>query len=254
MVDKYGKFYKSRSKKYKRYEFKSESILVKGKKPNFFSLVKKYSNLNFTALDLGCGSGELTFRLSPLFSHITGIDLFEDYIKTAKKDARNNNVRNVEFLVADAAQLPFEKKVFDVVYSSRGPLSASLDFMSESCRVLKDRGLLIEETIGEEDKLELEIIFNRGHSYPHIDSKLNSVKKLINKLGVKLVFSKYYKYYQSYDSLDKIIDLLERAPIIPDFDKDKDIKSIKAIEKKLKTTKGIVLSSHRLHWVAKKTL
>jgi hypothetical protein len=52
--------------------------------------------------------------------------------------------------------------------------------------------------------------------------------------------------------METIINTLERAPIIPDFDIKKDNDKIDIIRKRLSNTKEFILSSHRLHWIARK--
>jgi ubiquinone/menaquinone biosynthesis C-methylase UbiE len=149
--------------------------------------------------------------------------------------------------------LPFSDETFNAVYCSRGPLSANLDFMKEGYRVLKKGGYLIESTIGERDKLEVDEIFGRGQCYPPSEkTTLEKVRELLDKVGAKMVYSKYYFFKAAFPSIEDVIDLLDRAPIIPDFDRFKDKKSLDRIEKELKTKDGIVLSSHRLRWVARK--
>ena len=251
MKDHYDSFYKKNSKKFKKYEFHGRGRLVTGGKPNFFEYLNKFANKNFKVLDLGCGSGELTLKLSPFFKEIVGIDPFEDYIETAEKQKKENNIKNVVFEVADGKNLPFEDEYFDIVFSSRGPLSANIDFIKESFRVLKKEGLMLEETIGEKDKIELKKIFERGQNHPGQKTKLESVKKLLKQTGMKLVESKYFKFYQIYSSINDVVEILERAPIIPDFDKTKDKHYLEEVDKKLNNN-GITLSSHRLFWVAKK--
>lgn len=251
MKDHHDSFYKKSSKKFKKYEFYGQGKLIAGEKPNFFEYLKKFANKNFKILDLGCGSGELTLKLSPFFKEITGIDPFEDYIKSAEKLKKSAEVNNVIFKVADGKNLSFEDDYFDIVFSSRGPLSANIDFIRESFRVLKKGGLMIEETIGENDKIELKKIFGRGQNYPNRKAKLESVKKLLAQSKMKLVESKYFKFYQAYSSINDVIEVLERAPIIPDFDKIKDKSHLEVVDRKL-NNKDIKLSSHRLFWVAEK--
>jgi len=251
MDNHHDDFYKKSSKKFKKYEFHGQGKLVNGDKPNLFEYIKKYANKDFKVLDLGCGSGELTLKLSPYFKKIIGVDPFEDYIKTAQHQKKENNVKNVIFQVADGKNLPFEDEYFDIVFSSRGPLSANIDFMRESFRVLKREGFMIEETIGEKDKIELKKIFGRGQGYPIQETKLESVQKLLMQTGMKIIESKYFLYYQVYQSISEVIEILERAPIIPNFDKIKDRSHIEEVNKKLNKD-GIKLSSHRLHWTAKK--
>ncbi len=251
MKDNYDSFYKKSSKKFKKYEFHGQGRLVAGEKPNFFEYLKKFTNKNFKVLDLGCGSGELTLKFSPFLKEIVGIDPFDDYIKSAEKLKKETDIKNVIFKIADGKNLPFEDEYFDIVFSSRGPLSANNDFIRESFRVLKKGGLMIEETIGEEDKIELKKIFGRGQNYPYQETKLELVKKMLAQCGMNLVKSKYFKYYQVYSSINDVIETLERAPIIPDFDKAKDKSYLEEIDRKL-NKKGIKLSNHRLFWVAEK--
>ena len=251
MNNHYNDFYNKSSKQFKKYEFYGQGKLIAGEKPNFFEYLKKFANKNIKVLDLGCGSGELTLKLSPFFSKIIGVDPFKDYIKTAQKQNKEANIKNVIFQVADGENLPFENEYFDIIFSSRGPLSANIDFMKESFRVLKKGGLMVEETIGEKDKLELKKFFGRGQNYPIQETRLESVQKLLNQSEMKLIESKSFIFYQLYPSIDKVIETLDRAPIIPDFDKIKDKLILEDINNKL-NNKGIKLSDHRLIWVAKK--
>jgi len=244
-------FYREKGKKYKRYKTDISHGKHIGEVPNFLKLVKKYSGKNLRALDLGCGSGELTLQLASSFKEIVGVDFISEYIKTAKKDKRKKKIKNVKFMNQNAKNLPFENNTFDLVYSSRGPLSADFNFLKESLRVLKKGGFLIEETIGENDKSEIKKIFGKGQNYPPKEKKIDSIKNLLNLERVSLVFSKEYIYYTPF-KIKKLVELLQRAPIIEDFDIEKDDKFIEKIEKQLNTPKGIILSSHRLHWVAKK--
>ena len=138
-----------------------------------------------------------------------------------------------------------------MIFSSRGPLSADIYFMNESFRVLKKGGIMLEETIGEKDKIEVKKIFGRGQNYPIQETKLKSVKKLLKQSGMKLIESKYFLYYQVYQSIGEVIEFLDRSPIIPHFDKIKDKIYLENISQKF-NNKDIKLSSHRLHWMAKK--
>ncbi len=63
-------------------------------------------------LDVGCGTGSLTFELAqrPSFGAIQGIDLSPVYVEHAKKRARD---RRLGFQVGDACALPFANASFD---------------------------------------------------------------------------------------------------------------------------------------------
>ena len=72
------KFYKKNAEKYGKYDFHCEGVLVKGERPNFEEFLRGYADKNRTILDLGCGSGELTSKIAPLFKNVTGIDPFSE--------------------------------------------------------------------------------------------------------------------------------------------------------------------------------
>jgi len=57
---------------------------------------------SFCLLDVGCGSGALSFALAPSSKHVIGIDILADRIGEAKRYAAANSVTNVSFVVGDA--------------------------------------------------------------------------------------------------------------------------------------------------------
>jgi SAM-dependent methyltransferase len=63
-------------------------------------------------LDVGCGTGSLTFVLAERFPHarLTGIDFSQSYVDYARAHAPN---RDMTFEQGDAAALPYPDQVFD---------------------------------------------------------------------------------------------------------------------------------------------
>ncbi len=106
---------------------------------------KKYINHFVTAteisakdivLELGCGTGAFTSRLSELGYNIVGLDISDKMLFNAK------NISSNEYLQGDMDSLPFSDETFDIVFAS-----ASLHHLpdlyrcaSESFRVLKRGG------------------------------------------------------------------------------------------------------------------
>jgi len=63
-------------------------------------------------LDVGCGTGRHAIELAKRGYNITGIDLSESQIQRAKEKAENVGLK-IDFIVADARNLPFDNE-FDI--------------------------------------------------------------------------------------------------------------------------------------------
>lgn len=76
-----------------------------------------------TILDIGCGTGETTLEVAKRTGssgHIIGIDVSSVLLSLAKQRSKENNLGNVEFLLADAQSYSFEDGMFDLVISRFG--------------------------------------------------------------------------------------------------------------------------------------
>jgi len=102
------------------------------------------------ALDVGSGPGNQAFEMSPIVGdsgHIDGVDSAEGAIKIARQ--RCSELKNVNFQVGEATNLPFNNETFDVVMSSKvfeflDDVAAAI---AEMYRVLKPGGrVLIHDT------------------------------------------------------------------------------------------------------------
>ena len=93
------------------------SLLKKEIKPDhiYKMLASNSLNLNGIGLDIGCSIGSSTFELSKKLSYVFGIDLSFSFILEARKRMQNRKSRNMEFIIADATNLPFRSKFFQIV-------------------------------------------------------------------------------------------------------------------------------------------
>jgi ubiquinone/menaquinone biosynthesis C-methylase UbiE len=95
-------------------------------------------------LDVGCGPGSITMGLAALISpgEVVGIDIQPGQVEKARSEAREANVENARFEVADCYSLPFPDASFDVCYANsvlqhlRDPIAA----LKEMRRVLAPNG------------------------------------------------------------------------------------------------------------------
>jgi SAM-dependent methyltransferase len=95
-------------------------------------------------LDVGCGIGGSTRRLShETGCRVTGIDLSDEYIDTAKQLTRLLKMEDrVDFHATSALALPFDSDSFDGVWSLQMNMNVEdkLSWLTETCRVLKPGG------------------------------------------------------------------------------------------------------------------
>ena len=96
-------------------------------------------------LDCGCGPGSVTLGLAEAVTpgQVVGIDLEPNMIERAEAFASENQVKNVEFKVADIYDLPFDEGQFDVVFSASvlEHLSDPVRALGSMRRVLKPGGI-----------------------------------------------------------------------------------------------------------------
>lgn len=98
-----------------------------------------------TVLDLGSGAGIDAILASKKVGKkgkVIGVDMTEEMIEKAKKNAKNQNVKNVEFLLGEIENLPVEDSSVDTIITNcvinLTPDKAKT--FSEAYRVLKPGG------------------------------------------------------------------------------------------------------------------
>jgi SAM-dependent methyltransferase len=110
-------------------------------------------------LDVGCGLGGPCRMLAEEFNcSTTGIDLSQEYIRTAEKLSSLVGLDDkTNFVQGDANQLPFEDNSFDVVWTQHVQMNIldKKQFYSEIHRVLKKRGHFIYYDIFKKGKQEI---------------------------------------------------------------------------------------------------
>ena len=98
-----------------------------------------------TVLDAGCGVGYGTAHLAQVAQRVVGVDVSDEAISYARE---HYAPPNVEFLVADVLELPFDERSFDTVCSFEivEHVPDAERFVAELARVLQPGGRLVLST------------------------------------------------------------------------------------------------------------
>jgi demethylmenaquinone methyltransferase/2-methoxy-6-polyprenyl-1,4-benzoquinol methylase len=105
-------------------------------------IIKKISECN-SILDIGCGTGILTFQIAKKLPNakIIGVDITESYLNIARKKIKPDH--KISFLLQDAEKLNLASK-FDCITSSYIPKYCTPDILVKICLShLNEKGKII---------------------------------------------------------------------------------------------------------------
>ena len=109
-------------------------------------------NKSLKILDVGCGTGRHSIELSRRGYTITGIDLSESQLASAKKKAEKFNL-SIDFQKHDARNLPFKEEFDAAIMLCEGGFSLmetdemNFEILKNVTKALKNNGKLIFTTL-----------------------------------------------------------------------------------------------------------
>ena len=91
------------------------------------------------ALDVATGTGNTAFALAPHVRRVIGLDLTPEMLNEARRIAATRGVANADWVIGDAANLPFQDETFDIYVVRAAPHHfPDIDqCLAEAYRVLK---------------------------------------------------------------------------------------------------------------------
>lgn len=153
-IAKRNKGYKSDAH-YQRVGISGEEIFEK----ELIILLKTHDHV----LDIGCGHGEFTLKMSEYTQNIVGVDNSKELLKIANNLKDTSDKNNVTFKYAwTKGEFDFEDDSFDLIYSRRGPTS-----IVNHSRILKPGGLIVGIHTFDLDleSYEEKLLYNGFHNF-----------------------------------------------------------------------------------------
>jgi malonyl-CoA O-methyltransferase len=161
--------------------------------------------LTGNVVDLGCGTGFLTQALLPNCENLIAVDLAFPMLQTTREKLGDN----VNYVCADAENLPFSNESIDTIFSNVAlqwcqPIDKALN---ELHRVLKIDGELIFSTFGSETLHELKTAWQNVDNFAHVNEFYTApqLQSALEKAHFSHIEIKTRAYISDYDS---ILDLM----------------------------------------------
>ena len=142
-------YFKQRAEEWKSKALSADQRLVNviQQRNGFVLEVIKHRVMTQSALDVGCGTGDLVCDLARLGIDATGVDFAEEMIAIARANAEQNNLKNARFHCRSIFEFQLAEHRFDVIsangfveYISRPELDRFLDL---SLQALNPGGSLV---------------------------------------------------------------------------------------------------------------
>ena len=207
---------------------------------DYYEEVQKNITENTVMLDIGCGSADKSSIYFKNAKKIIQIDTEEEMLKKAKENILKNCPDKAQKFDVGFGngyeKLNFNNNTFDLIVSRHCGAN-----MKEVFRLLKAGGKFISQDIDKYDCWSLKKMFKRGQNYNRkITIKQKTIDKCLslNFQKVELLNISQIEYYKKKEDL---IYLLERTPILNNFDLLKDEEILNKYIEKYSTEKGIIL-------------
>lgn len=211
-----AKHYDNNPSLYPWPEVLSKSKLDITYKPREVFLNKEINNLGLNSkikfLDIGCGTGIMTKRVSDQFdANAIGVDISDESIEFANKFYSNNKL---SFSLGEANKIPYKNNSFDFIISLDvlEHIENQKNAIFEISRLLKKNGKILIYTLNKNDRYSLDWIWEKIgiDIYKRAMHKRNlfvDINKLCNWMSDSKLTVIRKKYYGGVFSLllDEII-------------------------------------------------
>lgn len=203
-------------------------------------------------VDIGCGTAHIIQELAKCKnSELVGLDLSAAMLKIAKSNTRS--LQNVSLIRADGFRLPFRDCIIDIVINRLADYSPQ-----EAYRVLKSDGFFLRYGLGPRASKEIAEFFQEriersSFFFPRNPKRWKKeASQDTVEAGFTILSLKDYMKNRYYKDETELMNLIEMVPLVRDFDRVRDRKTIQELARKYKKDQGIRIIWHYYVIVATK--
>ncbi len=210
---------------------------------DYDELVREHARVARSVVDIGTGGGEFIARLcEELPSRVVATE--EWHVNAPVAHARLTPL-GVDVVWCRSLQLPFADDSFDFVMNRHEEL-----LPSDVARALAPGGCVVTQQVGNDNWRELRRYFPRMTDFGDICAEYAAGFK---SAGLTLRRNERHDYRVAYEGLGDLVFMLLITPwTIPDFDIDRDLDALLALEAECSTEDGLVMTWSRFLLVAEK--
>jgi len=228
-------------------------LLEPGPPWDYAALVRDYAGGARAALDLGTGGGEFVASIrDDLPQRIVAT---EEWHVNAPIAYRRLAPLGADLVWCHSLHLPFQGEALDLVFDRHEELEPS-----EVARVLRPGGAIVTQQVGPNNWIELQRYFGDATSGNRGNSRLADFGDIRGEYtrgfevaGLRVVRSEQHDYKVAYQDLGDFVFMLLITPwTIPDFDIERDLYALLALEADCSTDDGLVMTWSRFLIVAEK--
>jgi SAM-dependent methyltransferase len=234
--------YIERARTFSGWDHSSLDIRVPPLPWDYEALARERATRASTVLDVGTGGGE---RYSTIAAGLPArFVATEEWGINAVVAHRRLAPLRIPLVHCLSAGLPFPDSTFDLVLSRHEAIEPV-----ECDRILRPGGVFFTQQCAPDNWKEFRRFFPRATVFPPHDRLYPDA---FRAAGYEVAFQRH-EYPATFGSLGDVVFMLMTAPwTIPDFDPQKDLDALMALEAELGTADGIVLTEGRYLLEARK--
>jgi ubiquinone/menaquinone biosynthesis C-methylase UbiE len=224
----------------------------KAKKNRYVSSINAVLKPGMKLLDIGCGTAHIIQELAKCKnSELVGLDLSAAMLKIAKSNTRP--LQNISLIRADGLRLPFRNCIIDIVINRLAEYSPQ-----EAYRTLKTDGFFLRYGLGPHASKEIAEFFQEriersSFFFPRNPKRWKKeANQQVVEVGFTILSMKDYMENRYYEDEAELMNLIEMVPIVKDFDRVGDRRTIQKLAKKYTKDRGIRITWHYYITVATK--